>query len=229
MIRSIHISMIMICLLLAAVIVHSKRSSLSSFIAVGSTNDMTSINRLLQPRSSTTAFIQTPNNNKRIIIITSITTYRHSNKCAVVLHPLYALGNNNNNNDDNNESSSNNNIIAESDQLIIGVIGIVSSFIVLYSEYTLKMTGCGLPAGPYGIIGASEGISYLVIIGITAFSLYTKLSTGSGLPNGPFGILGAAEGLSYLTILIGIIVLIFQITNYGYIPNAIPIEGGMCM
>jgi hypothetical protein len=51
---------------------------------------------------------------------------------------------------------------------------------------------------------------------------------GSGLPAGPGGVLGAAEGLSFLAIGIGLVVLVLQITNYGYIPNAVPMEGGMC-
>ncbi len=51
---------------------------------------------------------------------------------------------------------------------------------------------------------------------------------GSGLPSGPGGILGAAEGVSYLALLAGIVVLAAQIANYGYLPNAIPSEGGMC-
>jgi hypothetical protein len=51
---------------------------------------------------------------------------------------------------------------------------------------------------------------------------------GSGLPAGPAGLLGAAEGLSFLAIVAGIVVLVAQLTHYGYIPNAIPMEGGMC-
>ena len=51
---------------------------------------------------------------------------------------------------------------------------------------------------------------------------------GSGLPAGPAGLLGAAEGLSFLAIAAGLVVLVAQLTNYGYIPNAIPMEGGMC-
>jgi len=51
---------------------------------------------------------------------------------------------------------------------------------------------------------------------------------GSGLPAGPAGILGAAEGLSFLSIAVGLTVFFLQITNYGYIPNAVPMEGAMC-
>jgi hypothetical protein len=40
--------------------------------------------------------------------------------------------------------------------------------------------------------------------------------------------LGAAEGLSFLAILAGVVVLVFQVVDYGYIPNAVPMDGGMC-
>ena len=41
---------------------------------------------------------------------------------------------------------------------------------------------CGLPAGPFGLIGAAEGISYLVVIGFVASSLVAVSpgSSGSG-------------------------------------------------
>lgn len=76
---------------------------------------------------------------------------------------------------------------------------LVSTPVIGWSLYTLKTTGCGLPPGPAGLIGALEGVSYLVVVGIVGWSLYTKTKTGSGLPNGPFGLLGAVEGLSYLS------------------------------
>lgn len=67
---------------------------------------------------------------------------------------------------------------------------------------------------------------------VTACVLYSCLTCpseqGSGLPSGPFGLLGAAEGLSYLAALAGIVALVLQMTNFGYIPNAVPMEGGMC-
>ena len=136
-------------------------------------------------------------------------------------------------NDDGQEdvetsSSSSSSILAESDQLILGVVGTVASFITLYSEYTLKMTGCGLPAGPFGIVGLMEGLSYLSVSGLVVYSVITKVQTKKGLPAGPYGLLGAAEGLSFLTILVGLVVLVLQVVNYGYIPNAVPMEGGMC-
>lgn len=117
---------------------------------------------------------------------------------------------------------------SESDQAVLGTAGTIAAVVTLYSEYTLKTTGCGLPAGPFGLVGAVEGLSYLGIVGLAAYSLYTKVKTGSGLPAGPGGVLGAAEGLSYLAITAGLVVLGFQWLDYGYIPNAVPMEGGMC-
>jgi len=48
------------------------------------------------------------------------------------------------------------------------------------------------------------------------------------LPPGPNALLGGAEGLSFLAVAAGLVVLVLQITNFGFIPNAIPMEGGMC-
>mmetsp|Transcript_28173 Transcript_28173/g.39646 ORF Transcript_28173/g.39646 Transcript_28173/m.39646 type:complete len:194 (+) Transcript_28173:92-673(+) len=116
----------------------------------------------------------------------------------------------------------------EFDQTVTGVTGIFAALVTFYSEFVLKQTGCGLPAGPYGVVGLVEGLSYLGVVRIAALSLYQKYQTGSGLPAGPAGVLGAAEGLSFLSIAVGLTVFFLQITNFGYIPNAIPMEGGMC-
>lgn len=116
----------------------------------------------------------------------------------------------------------------DTEQIILGSIGTTMGMIVLVSEYVLKTNGCGLPAGPFGLLGAAEGISYLGVTAIAAFSLYTKVRTGSGLPAGPKGLLGLAEGLSFLAITVGIGVLGFQLIDYGYIPNFVPMEDGMC-
>jgi len=76
----------------------------------------------------------------------------------------------------------------------------VANPVVLVSEYFLKTTGEGLPPGPGGIYGATEGISYLVIVGVVGWSVYTKVKTGSGLPG---SLLGAVEGFSYLSLVAG--------------------------
>lgn len=102
-------------------------------------------------------------------------------------------------------------------ELGIGVGGILASLIVLWSEYTLKNTGKGLPGD---ILGAIEGVSYLVVLGLTAWSITTKLGSGSGLPPGKFGLLGAAEGLSYMSVAVGLVVLYFQIQDVGVLDFA---------
>ncbi|GAX86532.1 hypothetical protein CEUSTIGMA_g13939.t1 [Chlamydomonas eustigma] len=114
-----------------------------------------------------------------------------------------------------------------STEVLTGVSGVAVP-VMLFSEFTLKTTGCGLPSGPLGLYGAIEGLSYLWVVGLVGYSVYTKTTTGKGLPSGPYGLLGAAEGMSYLAILCGLVVLGFQVTEYGYIPNAIPVEGGKC-
>ena len=117
---------------------------------------------------------------------------------------------------------------ATKDEGAVAAVTFIAAPIMLFSEFTLKTTGCGLPAGPGGIYGALEGLSYLWVTALVAYSVYTKVKTGKGLPDGPGGMLGAAEGISYLTVVLGVIVLIFQVTDYGYIPNAVPIDGGRC-
>lgn len=111
---------------------------------------------------------------------------------------------------------------------IAGIGGCFSSVVVLYSEFTLKTTGCGLPAGPFGILGLSEGLSYIGIVLVVGWSLFTKAQTGKGLPPGPYNLLGAAEGLSYLSACVGLVVLGFQLRDFGFIPEALPVEGGLC-
>ena len=118
--------------------------------------------------------------------------------------------------------------LSQSEQQGLGIAGTLSASIVFISEYTLASTGCGVPAGPFGLYGLAEGISYLGVVGIAGYSAFTKIKTGSGLPAGPVGLLGAAEGLSYLAILVGLVVLALQVINYGYIPNAVPSPNGIC-
>jgi len=98
-------------------------------------------------------------------------------------------------------------------------LGLVSNPIVLWSEYTLKTTGAGLPPGPGGALGAAEGVSYLVVLAVVGWSAYTKAKTGSGLPAGPAGLLGAVEGFSYLSLLGGIVVFGLQIAEKGGLPG----------
>lgn len=100
--------------------------------------------------------------------------------------------------------------------------------IVAYSEYILFTTGCGLPPGPSGIIGAAEGVSYLVVGALVLASLYSKVTTGKGLPDGPGKLLGAAEGIAFLLAVGGIAIAGYTSYKYGDLPTAVPTEGGRC-
>uniref|UniRef100_A0A7R9UN66 Uncharacterized protein n=1 Tax=Diacronema lutheri TaxID=2081491 RepID=A0A7R9UN66_DIALT len=110
----------------------------------------------------------------------------------------------------------------------LGALGVFASLVCFVSEFTLKTTGCGLPAGPGGLYGAVEGLSYLAIVALIGWSVATKVQTGKGLPAGPFGLLGAAEGLAYLAALAGIVIAGLTVVDYGSIPNAVPSEGARC-
>jgi hypothetical protein len=140
-----------------------------------------------------------------------------------VRQPLRAVGNEKN--DDSRDTTSTS-PIDPPQSFLLGGMGSLAAGLVLYSEYTLKTTGCGLPAGFGGLVGALEGVSYLAVIGIAGSSLYVKAKTGTGLQGGV--LLGAAEGLSFLAIIVGLVVLFYQVADYGYIPNAVPGEGSIC-
>ena len=74
------------------------------------------------------------------------------------------------------------------------------------------------------MLGAAEGVSYLVVAGIVGWSLTTKVRTGSGLPAGPYGLLGAAEGVAYLTVVAIAAVFGLQFFQQGSLPGPLPSE-----
>jgi len=113
-------------------------------------------------------------------------------------------------------------------QAIAGAVGLVANGVTSWSLWALYNTGCGLPPGPGGVLGALEGVSYLVVAAFVVAATAKKIKTGSGLPAGPGGVLGGAEGISFLVALIGLGVLANQVSHFGYVPNAVPTEGGKC-
>jgi hypothetical protein len=212
---------------------------LVGFLLIGSASGLGVTARFRSPRTETTSyhFIRSSKNN------------------AASTMSSYLKGASDDRDENDNDFSL---TTKESDQIVFGGVGSVASLIMLYSEYVLSETGCGLPAGPLGLVGALEGLSYLTVLSLGSYSIYTKVKTvgqykphcleaiynvsfilylstkfipqlkGSGLPAGKFGLLGLAEGLAFVALVAGVIVLALQITNFGYIPNAVPMEGGMC-
>ena len=108
-----------------------------------------------------------------------------------------------------------------------GIFGSFASIVVLYSEFVLKTTGCGLPAGPFGLVGAVEGVSYLGVVATCAVAAVDYFSV-DGLEGGDSPTRRLATALGFSALVVGIAVLAFQVMDYGYIPNAVPMEGGMC-
>eukprot|EP00775_Hariotina_reticulata_P004981 gene4981-5223_t len=87
-----------------------------------------------------------------------------------------------------------------------------------------SMAGCGLPPGPYGLLGAAEGLSYLSVLGFAGTGLAARVGSGGkqGLP----GALVVPEVLAYGALGAGLLVLASQLKDYGYIPP--PLPGGQC-
>ena len=107
--------------------------------------------------------------------------------------------------------------------LSIGAAGIIANFVMWASLYCVAKTGGGLPAGPFGVVGALEGVSYLLVVAVCGASLFKKVTSGSGLPAGRFGLIGAAEGLSFLSVVAGLAVLALVASQQECIPNALPL------
>ena len=118
--------------------------------------------------------------------------------------------------------------LSPTQQNILTAISLPCVPIVTYSEYVLFSNGCGLPPGPYGLLGAAEGISYLVVAGMFLLSIYSKISTGKGLPEGPSKLLGAVEGLVFLLVVAGLGIAGYTHVKYGSLPEAAPSPGSRC-
>lgn len=88
-------------------------------------------------------------------------------------------------------------------------VGIVASPVVLWSEYTLWQTGCGLPAGPGGALGGRWGdlihnvyslqcneYTYYMCLG----TYFMKASCEHNLTYPDVSHFAALEGISYLAV-----------------------------
>lgn len=106
---------------------------------------------------------------------------------------------------------------------VLESIGLVSQPIVWISLYFLATTGHGLPAGPGGSIGATEGIAYLVVV-VLALSPVSLIGGSSSSSNNNDGSLSInARTLSRITIVLGLLVLVSVAAGKGCVPNAKPI------
>lgn len=117
-----------------------------------------------------------------------------------------AMSNSGGNNDSNETESSSSSIV--------GTLGLIAQPIVWISLISVAMTGGGLPPGPFGLLGALEGISYLVVVGLVATAIVSRENShGSNL----------AQQLSLGTIVVALLVLFKLVADQGCVPNAKPL------
>jgi len=82
---------------------------------------------------------------------------------------------------------------------------------VWWSLYAVFTTGAGLPAGPFGLLGAIEGVSYLVVVGLAGSAMLLSMSRTR------------AQKVSLVTLGTGLLVLLKLVGDQGCIPNAKPL------
>ena len=98
---------------------------------------------------------------------------------------------------------------------ILGSVGAISQPVVWVSLFFVSTTGGGLPAGPFGLLGAVEGLAYLSVVGLVIRRIIVGNKTS--------GVLGTAENISLLTLGVSLLVLASLIAQQGCIPNAKPL------
>lgn len=92
------------------------------------------------------------------------------------------------------------------------LVGVLVQPIVGISLVSVVTTGGGLPAGPFGLIGAVEGLSYVIVVALALQSLVIPTNDRS-IP----------QQLSLISLGLALVVLIQLIASQGCIPNAKPI------
>jgi hypothetical protein len=73
----------------------------------------------------------------------------------------------------------------------------------------LSAAGCGLPPGPYGLLGAAEGLSYLTVLGFAGAGIGARVQSGG--KQGLQGPLAVPETLAYGALAAGLMVLASQV------------------
>jgi hypothetical protein len=92
---------------------------------------------------------------------------------------------------------------------LISILGLLSQPIVWSSLYLVRTTGGGYPAGPFGLLGLLEGMSYMIVE-----SRHDKENT---MP------LDWAERASAITLVLALGVLLSLVVDRGCVPNAKPL------
>ncbi len=129
---------------------------------------------------------------------------REPRSCQRLEHGTYLLS---------NKNSEPNTRIDNSFSSTLDRIGILAQPIVGISLISVATTGGGLPSGPFGLVGAVEGISYLMMLGFALQGIFLAPNNNRTL----------SQQLSLITLGLALGVLIQLIASQGCVPNAQPI------
>ena len=118
----------------------------------------------------------------------------------------------------NDDSKPNNNSL-------VSAISVGAQPIVWISLATVATTGAGLPPGPLGLLGASEGVSYLIMLALVGKVVYQNI-VGDGdriVATSSNNSSELAERLAIFSLALGLLVLASLVEKQGCVPNAKPI------
>ena len=83
----------------------------------------------------------------------------------------------------------------------VAVLGLAAQPVVWTSLYFVATTGGGLPAGPFGLLGLLEGLSYVAIVGLVGSALLSRATTPE--QSARRGLLRLAQNLSLISVAVG--------------------------
>lgn len=104
---------------------------------------------------------------------------------------------------------------------LVSAVGVGAQPIVWISLVTVATTGAGLPPGPYGLLGALEGVSYLIMLALVGKVVYLNVAGDGDVASS--NSTEFAERLAILSLALGLFVLASLVEKQGCVPNAKPI------
>lgn len=111
----------------------------------------------------------------------------------------------------------------------LDVIGLIAQPVVWISLVSVATKGQGLPAGPFGLVGAIEGLSYLlvVVLGVVGPVSRTlgrvRRGGNTRVKDDDDAVSSLAESISLVTIILALLAVSKLMVGEGCIPNARPL------
>lgn len=87
----------------------------------------------------------------------------------------------------------------------------------------MRTTGGGYPAGPFGLLGLLEGMSYLIVVGFAAAFAWKNLIVDSSDKKDVVSAEDWAERASVISLVLALVVLLSLVVDRGCVPNAKPL------